>query len=94
MIKEPRELKAGQIIVMPPAKNGFIRVGNAYQDTLHPWRFGIVKKHINGIPRPGLLIEWEDHGKSIHEYDHPYPWNCIHIANNEQEKLALLMKLS
>lgn len=95
MIKEPKELKAGQIVIAPPDKEeSFSWRDASYYNRTTNWRSGTVVKHISGVPNPGVYIKWDNGFGFIIEYDAEICWEKYHAVNNEQERLALMLKLS
>jgi hypothetical protein len=94
MIKNPKELKPGQIVVAPPTKE----VNKGWRDASYArmisWRYGTVKKHISGVPHPGVFISWDNGLGLILEYNAVDCWEEYYVVNTDQERLALMMKLS
>jgi hypothetical protein len=89
MIKDPKQLKPGQYIVASgslhwTAKPGTKRI-----------RSGRIGKQISGIPRPGVMIHWDDGITALLPFSTSDGWwSTSTVVNTEQEKLALIMKLS
>lgn len=83
MVINPSELKVGQFIIFVSAENSNKFIGS-----------GKVMKHISGIPYPSVMIKWDNGNTEIEKYSAIKTWWNVYVANTEQEKLALLMKLS